>query len=251
MYIAGVLFLALAASCGGPYRARRVNLPGEKLAIADMMFQRGKYGDAAVEYKDFLASFAGDERSDYAQFRIAECYRLDEDYALAAVEYRILINDYGYSDYIDDAFFLEGLCAFEQAPRAQRDQTKTYEALGRITRFLNLFPDSPRRDEAETVMAALHHRLGEKEFDAARLYHSRKRLTAAMIYYDKIITYYPNTVWTGKSHYYRGIIHEKRGEREAAVREYGEAVAARFEFDEKEDAAERLDDLTGGDSGGT
>lgn len=245
-----ILTLVLVASCGGPYRARRVNLPNEKLAIADMLFQRGKYADAAVEYKDFLASFAGDERSDYAQFRVAECYRMDEDYALAAVEYRILINDFGYSEYIDDAFFLEGLCAFEQAPRTERDQTKTYEALDRIMRFLQLFPDSPRRTEAEDVLAQMNDRLGEKAFDAAKLYHSKERFSAAMIYYDKIILYYPGTVWAGKSHYYRGVILEERGESEGAIREYGKAAASQFEFDEKRDAAARLDNLTGGDSGG-
>lgn len=246
-----ILMLVLAASCGGPYKARRVNLPNEKLAIADMLFQRGKYADAVVEYKDFLASFAGDERSDYAQFRIAECYRLDEDYALAIVEYRILINDFGYSEYIDDAFFLEGLCAFEQAPRAERDQTKTHEALDRITRFLQLFPDSPRKAEAEHVHAQILERLGEKAFDAARLYYSKKRLASAMIYYDKIIENYPGTIWAGKSYYYRGVILEERGENEGAIREYGKAGASQFEFDEKRDAAARLDNLTGGDSGGT
>ena len=41
-----------------------------------------------------------------------------------------------------------------------------------------------------------------------------------------------------------------RGEREGAIRAYGEAVASRFEFAEKKQAAERLDKLTGGDSGG-
>jgi len=250
IYIVCFLVLTLVASCGGPYKARRVNLPNEKLAIADMLFQREKYTDAAVEYKDFLASFAGDERSDYAQFRVAECYRMDEDYALAAVEYRILINDFSYSDYIDDAFFLEGLCAFGQAPRIERDQSKTFEALGRITRFLQLFPDSPRRAEAEKMLAEIHDRLGEKAFDAARLYHSKKRFAAAMLYYDKVIDNYPGTVWTGRSHYYRGIILEERGEREGAVREYGKAVASQFEFDEKSDAVTHLENLTGGDSGG-
>jgi outer membrane protein assembly factor BamD len=242
--------LLVASSCGGPYRARRVNLPNEKLAIADMLFDREKYADAIVEYKDFLASFAGDERSDYAQFRIAESYRLDGDHTLAAIEYRILISDYGYSEYVDDAFYLEGLCAFEQAPRSERDQTKTFEALGRITRFLQLFPDSPRRAEAEKVLAAIHDRLGRKEYLSARLYHSKKRFDAALIYYDKIIANYPNTVWTGKSHYYRGVILEERGEHAGAVRDFGEAVASPFEFDEKRDAAARLDQLSGKASGG-
>lgn len=245
-----VLLAACVASCGGPYRARRVDLPNEKLAIADMLFQRGDYADAAIEYKDFLATFAGDERSDYAQFMVAECYRLDEDYLLAAVEYRILISDFGYSEYVDDAFYLEGLCAFKQAPRAERDQTKTYEARDRITRFLRLFSDSPRRDEARAVLAEINNRLGKKAFNAANLYFSRELFTAAMIYYDKIVDSYPDTVWAGKSQYYRGFILEKRGRTEEAISAYGEAVASQFDFKEKGDAAARLDTLTGGNSGG-
>ncbi|MDD3643116.1 MAG: hypothetical protein PHQ19_06615, partial [Candidatus Krumholzibacteria bacterium] len=100
-FAAALAVLLPLASCGGPYTARRVAMPGEKIGIADDLFARGRYAAAAVEYKDFLAVFAGDERGDYAQFRVAECYRMSEDYALAAVEYRILINDHGYSEYVD------------------------------------------------------------------------------------------------------------------------------------------------------
>ena len=145
---AAVLALVIFASCGGPYTAKRIQSPDEKIALADGFFDSRKYVKAAVEYKDFLATFAGDERSDYAQFRLAESYRHDEEYALAAVEYRILVSDYGYSEYVDDAFFFEGVCAFRQADRAERDQTKTHEALHRIDRFMQIFPDSPRIEEA-------------------------------------------------------------------------------------------------------
>ncbi|MCX5754321.1 MAG: outer membrane protein assembly factor BamD [Candidatus Krumholzibacteria bacterium] len=131
-----------AASCGGPYTPKRMNLATDKLALADRLFDKGSFGSAAVEYKDFLATFAGDERSDYAQYRLAESYRFDEEYALAEVEYRILINDYGYSDWVDDAFYLEGVCAFRQTPRFERDQTKSYQALERLNRFLQMFPSS-------------------------------------------------------------------------------------------------------------
>lgn len=240
------MILIVVYSCGGAYRGKKVNQPGEKLEIADALFERGKYGDAAVEYKDFLATFAGDERSDYAQFRMAESYRMDEDYPLAAVEYRILINDYNYSEYIDDAFFLEGLCAFKQAPRAERDQTKTYEALGRITRFLQLFSDSPRRGEAEGVLLEIHDRLGRKAFEGAKLYYSKELFDAALIYFEKIITNYPETVWAGRSHFYKGMILEKWGRDEGAVVEFGEALSSKFDFDEKNDAAVHLKSLSGG-----
>jgi outer membrane protein assembly factor BamD len=235
----------LAASCGGPYKARRIELPDQKLALADELFERGKYDRSAVEYKDFLATFAGDERSDYAQFRLAESYRLDEQYAVAAVEYRILVSDYGYSDYVDDAFFLEGVCAFKQTNRPERDQTKSYEALNRINRFLQIFPSSPRREEAEEIRIKIHDQLGKKDFLNAKLYFSMHRDGAALIYFDKIIASYPSTVWAQRSHYYRGLIMKNRGNREEAVKSFEIALREPARLPEREEAARALESLQG------
>ena len=230
----------LAASCGGPYTPKKVNLASDKLTVADRFFEKGSYGRAALEYKDFLATFAGDERSDYAQFRLAESYRLDKEYTLAEIEYRILMNDYRYSDYIDDAFFLEGLCAFEQAPRAERDQTKSYEALDRLNRFVQMFPSSSRIAEARAVIHDVHMRLGEKDFLGAKLYFSKKEYDASLIYLNKIIDLDSETVWAARSLYYRGRIEEARMNGAAAADDYRKAVSAKSGFPEKKDAERRM-----------
>ena len=235
--------LLIFASCGGPYKAKRVSLPDEKLALAQKYFDRGRCGRAAAEYKDFLATFAGDERSDFAQYRLAESYRLDGDYALAAVEYRILITDYGYSEYVDAAFFLEAVCHFRQAQRSERDQTESYNALNKITRFLQLFPDSPRREEAEAARDEIHDRLGRKDFLNAKLYYRGKHYTAALIYFDKIVKSYPKTIWAVRSHYFRGAIMEKRYKFEEAIKEYKAALSSERSFPERNHAGMRLKGL--------
>jgi len=236
--------VALAAlafgSCGGPYRAKRTNQPGEKLAAADALFQRGKYSQAAIEYKDFLQSFAGDERSDYAQFRVAESYRMDEEYPLAAVEYRILMTDYGYSDYVDDAMYYSALCAFKQAPRVERDQAKTYEAESEVNRFLQVFATSPRVEEARSLLRDIDDRLGKKEYMGAELYYRKKRFQAALIYFDKVIDLYPETVWAARSHYFRGRIRELKGDAAGAAADFREAIASGGAFKERSDAERRL-----------
>jgi len=237
-----LIFLLLPgiAACGGPYTGRRVPDPERKIEIADAFFAAGKYREAGVEYKDFLATFAGHERVDYAQYRLAESYRMDGDYPLAAVEYRILINDYGYSEYVDDAFLLEAVCAFAQAPRVERDQTKTFEARSRVARFLQLFPDSPRRAEGDSLLAVINDRLAEKDYRAADLYISLDVPRAAEIYLDKIVENYAGTEWAALSWYRKGLIHEERGERAEAVRAYGRSLATGAEFEGKGDAAARL-----------
>jgi outer membrane protein assembly factor BamD len=238
-----IALVAALASCGGPYTAKSVNVPDEKLRIADDLFSRRKYTQAGMEYKDFLAVFAGDERSDYAQYMLAESYRGAKEFALASVEYRILIADYGYSEYIDDAFFLEGLCAFEMTQRAERDQNQSYEALARINRFLEIFPNSPRRDEALQVKADIHDILGKKAYDAAKLYFKDKHYNAAEIYYRKVVDNYPETSWAGKSWYYIGYIQQKRGENELAAESYSRAVRSEHDFGEKRSASSQLKKL--------
>ncbi|MBN2185527.1 MAG: outer membrane protein assembly factor BamD [Candidatus Krumholzibacteriota bacterium] len=240
-----LISVILTSSCGGPYTAKKVNQPDSKLLLADELLKKERYAEAAAEYKDFLAVFAGDERSDFAQFMLAECLRLEEDYTMAAIEYRILINDYGYSEYIDDAFYLEGLCSFMQSQRPERDQTKTYEALSRINRFLRLFPNSPRKAEAEKTRGEIHDLLGEKEFMNAKVYFSRKHYKAANIYFEKVVEQYPETVWAAASHYYKGRIAENTGDTGSAVLEYGKSFSSKFKFDEKSDAGKRMRSLAG------
>jgi outer membrane protein assembly factor BamD len=238
-----VLIIALAsmaASCGGPYSAKNVNVPDEKLRLADELYSKRKYTQAGMEFKDFLAVFAGDERGDYAQFMLAESYRGAKEFALASVEYRILIADYGYSEYIDDAFFLEGLCAFEMSQRAERDQKYTYDALTRINRFLDLFPNSPRRDEALEVRREIHDVLGKKAFDAAKLYFRDEHYGAADIYFRKVTDNYPDTSWAGRSWYYIGFIQQSNGEMDPAAESYSKAVRSEHDFSEKRSASSQL-----------
>jgi outer membrane protein assembly factor BamD len=230
----------LAASCGGPYTPKKLNLATEKIALADRLFDKGDYRASSGEYKDFLATFAGDDRSDYAQYRLAESYRLDGEYALAEVEYRILINEYGYSDWADDAFYLEGVCAFEQTPRFERDQTKSYQALERLNRFLQMFPSSPRVEDARGTIRDIHAKLAHKDFAAAKLYFSKKRYDASFVYLAKVIELYPETIWAARSRYYRARIEETRGDAAGAIEDYRGVVASKEAIPEKAEAENRL-----------
>jgi outer membrane protein assembly factor BamD len=229
-----------ASSCGGPYTPKRMNLATDKIALADRLYDKGSYGRAAAEYKDFLATFAGDERSDYAQFRLAESYRLDKEYALAEIEYRILINDYGYSDYVDDAFYLEGVCAFGQSPRFEQDQTKSYQALDRLNRFVQMFSSSERLDEAQALIREIHEKVAHKDFTAAKLYYSKKHYEASLVYLSKIIDLYPETIWASRSRYYRARIRETAGDAAGAIEDYRNVLATKETVSEKAEAEKRL-----------
>jgi outer membrane assembly lipoprotein YfiO len=180
------------------------NDPEAILAKGDAQFQKEKYFQAQELFKGFLAKFPGHERSDYAQFRLAESYFEDGEYPLAAVEYRVLISDYGYSEYVDDAFFKEALCFFKQAPGYRLDQTKSFEALSRFNQFLVTFPSSPLVAEAREYIARINETLAHKDLKNAKFYLRRRRREAARIYLDKVLKMYPDNDYWAEAMYLKG-----------------------------------------------
>jgi tetratricopeptide (TPR) repeat protein len=111
---------------------------------------------------------------------------------------------------------------------------------------MQIFPDSPRIEEARNIKREIHDRLGKKHFINAKLYFSMKRYDAALIYFDKVIASFPETDWAIRSHYYKGLIIKDSGDRTGAVRELEIALQSELRFPERRQAEDTLRSLRGG-----
>lgn len=189
------------------------NTPEDVIAKGDQYFERGKYYPSQELFKAFLTRYSGHERSDYAQYMRAESYFNMEEYALAAVEYRVLVTNYGYSEYIDEGYFREAMCNYKQSPKPQLDQTKAYEALSQFEQFVRVFSSSPLVPEAEKHVAEIHEKLARKEMENASFYYRKKWYASSLIYLDKIIADYPGNIHWVEAKYMKARIFYARGER--------------------------------------
>ena len=79
-------------------------LPVDRLAMADRLFNKGKYAEAAVEYK----ALAGAEgvAADELEFRLAECDRVLNDGASARARYRRVFTAWPDSPHVARARFM-------------------------------------------------------------------------------------------------------------------------------------------------
>lgn len=236
--------LAVVWGCAGSIPSIP-NTPEAILQKADSYYDQGKFFQSGELYKGFIARHPGHDRSDYAQFRLAESYFYDEQYPLAAVEYQVLISNYGYSDYVDDALFKIGVSFWEEAPKVQRDQQKVRDALSRFEQFVQTFPNSEFVDEARDYIRRINERLAEKAFISVRWYYRTKKPDAALIYCDKILDNYRDNVFWARASYYKGLILMERGERDEAARYFSQVLGYDGEADVKEGARKRLEDLRG------
>jgi len=192
------------------------NIPSSSdaiLARGQEYFNRGKYFESQELFKAFLERFAGHDRSDFAQYMLAESYFRQEEYALAAVEYRVLVTNYGYSEYVDDGFFKEALCNYNLSPKAQLDQTKALEALSQLEQFIRVYPTSPLVPEARNYIGEIHEKLAKKDFETATFYFDRGFYVSALIYLDKVIAEYPDNPFGLRAKYLKAKTLSRQGGR--------------------------------------
>jgi outer membrane protein assembly factor BamD len=200
---------------------------------------KGKHLQAVALYQKFLETYVGNERADYAQFKLAEAYLEGEEYELAAVEYQVLIVNYGYSEWVDEALFQTGVCLWRQAPRQERDQQKSMDALSRFSQFLQTYPDHPRAPDARAYVRDINARLAEKTLTAARWYYRRREPKAALVFCDKVIENYPGNRHWAEAVYLKGLILIDRAQNEEAIAQFTRLLD--YPDDKiKRDAAEQI-----------
>lgn len=216
--LAAGLFLWIMSCAGGMPKVPAK--PEDVLTRADDLLKRGKHLQAVALYQKFLENYVGHERADYAQYKLAESYLEGEEYELAAVEYQVLITNYGYSEWVDEAIFKTGVCLLEEAPRVERDQQKAIDALSRFNQFLQTYPAHALAPDARARVREIHSRLAEKSLIAARYYYKRKEPKAALVYCDKVIDNYPENKFWAEAIYLKGQILIDRGQNEEAIAQF-------------------------------
>jgi outer membrane protein assembly factor BamD len=230
-----VVLALLFASCAGS-TSRVPATPEAVLKRADEYFNKGKHLQAVAMYQKFLESYVGHERADYAQYKLAESYLQGGEYELAATEYQILITNYGYSEWVDDAIFQTGVCYWKQAPRAERDQQKALDALSRFNQFLTTYPDNPRAPAAHEYVRQINERLAEKSLESARWYYRRREPKAALVYCDKVIDNYPDNKYWEQAMFLKGLILVDRAQDQEAIEQFTKLIAATKDEGMKRDA---------------
>jgi outer membrane protein assembly factor BamD len=83
------------------------------------------------------------------------------------------------------ATFKAGEAYYRLARKAEYDQSAAGQAISRFTDFIALFPNDPRVEEAQSMMATLRAEQARGFFELARYYEKRKVWAGALIYYNE------------------------------------------------------------------
>lgn len=171
--LTAILFSALlgTTSCADYNRILKTSDYEYKYEAAKQYYAEGQYNRAATLLGDLLTTLKGTDQGEESLFLTGMCNFNSHSYDAAASIFRKYYQTYPKGKYAEQARFNCGYALYKNTPEPRLDQTATYEAVTEFQNFIENFPSSGLRPQAQDLIFKLQDKLVEKEYLSAKLYY--------------------------------------------------------------------------------
>jgi outer membrane protein assembly factor BamD len=211
---------AFIIGCGSEEATKQLSAE-ERYGLGMKALKGEDYLGAIEEFKVVSLQYMGSKVVDSAQFYLAECRYLREEYILAAFEYEVLVRSMPSSVFVPRARFRRATCFYKLSPNSILDQNYSRKAIDEYQAFLEYHPTDTLVSLAEQRIGELNTKLAEKDYENGMTYMHMEYYKAATYYFDLVLDKYHDTQYA-----------------ESAYLKKAEALANRKKF---ADAKETLD----------
>lgn len=216
-----ITFLSFILGLGCGPKAPKVVLDAEdQYAVARREFDEKRWDKAVVELQKVIFNYPGAGFIDSAQYLLGMAYFNEEEYPSAILEFSKLLVSYPTSRLADDAAFRVALSDFKMAPKAELAQEHTQRTVDELRNFLDDYPTSDRRTEAEELLTKARGKLAEKTYKNGYLYYRLGHYESALIYLEKVLNDYHDTEWVEDARFQIAEVHYKEKKYDQAKEEY-------------------------------
>lgn len=143
-----------------------------KYEYAKQSFAQGKFTRAVSLLQELVTIQKGTDNAQECLYMLAMAEYNDRDYESASATFKKYASTYPKGYFAEQANFYVGQSLYESTPEPRLDQSPTVGAINAYQQFLDLFPDSPLRPDAQTRLTELQDKLITKEFLSAKLYYT-------------------------------------------------------------------------------
>lgn len=139
---------------------------------AKQCFASGDYTHAEALLEGLIAQKKGSDEAQESLYMLAMAEYMNRDFEAASATFKKYHQTYPKGLYAEQAAFYIGQSLYQSAPEPRLDQTPTNGAITAYQEFLDLYPESPLRQEATDRMYELYDKLTTKELLTAQLYYN-------------------------------------------------------------------------------
>lgn len=171
-----ILFLLLCivvmGGCSGYNKIMKASDYNAKYNLAKSLFVEGKYTNCSSILEECVIMLRGTSQAEEIVYMLASCYYNLNDYISAAQYFKNCYMTYPNGVYAEASRFYCGKSLFLDTPDPRLDPTSTYQAIEELQVFVEGYPESNHRVEAEEMIFNMYDRLVEKEYKTATLYYN-------------------------------------------------------------------------------
>ncbi len=230
----------VATSCAGRGRQQGGQADiDERFARGLSLFEKERWARAAEDFNWVVLNNPAGNLAAEAQYYYAECLYQQQLYVEAQIEFERLLRRWASTEYLVDARYRIVQSLVAQSPSYYFDQRSTEDAINELQDFIEDFPATPQRAEAEQLIAELRDKMAQKIYESGRLYLKWRRTDPARLYFDTVLTQYYDTPYADEARLgtlVAFIIEEDL----AGARNYLDENGVRFQAEELRREAERL-----------
>lgn len=172
-----VFILACAAllmtGCAGEFnRVYKSTDYDYRYEYAKQCFAEGRYVHAVNLLQELVTALKGGDNAQESLYMLGMSQYMSRDYESASQTFKKYGSSYPKGMYAEKASFYVGESLYESAPEPRLDQTPTIGAINAYQQFLDQFPESSLRENAQKKLFELQDKLIMKEYLSAKLYYN-------------------------------------------------------------------------------
>ena len=167
-----LLAASLLSSCGEYNKLLKSTDYEYKYEAAKNYFAKGQYNKAATLLNELVAILKGTDKAEESLYMLGMSYYNQKDYQVAAQTFIQYYNVYPRGTFAELARFHAGKAMYLDTPEPRLDQSGTYSAIQQLQMFMEYFPESSKKEEAQDMIFQLQDKLVMKEYLAAKMYYN-------------------------------------------------------------------------------
>lgn len=172
LLVSAVIVVMALDGCGGYNKILKASDYSTKYSLAKNLYAEGRFTTCSSVLEECVVMLHGTTQGEESMFLLASCYFNMGDYLSASQYFQSCFSRYPNSDYSESSLFMLGKSLYRDMPDPRLDATSTNEAISSLQRFVETYPQSRYRSEAESMIYEMYDRLVEKEKGSAELYYN-------------------------------------------------------------------------------
>ncbi len=169
--IIAIVSCTFLTSCGEYNKILKSTDYEYKYEAAKGYFGKGQYTKAATLLEELITILKGTDSAEESLYMLAMAYYNQGDYVTASHYFTTYYNTYPRGTYTELARYHAGKSLFLDTPEPKLDQSSTYSAIQELQMFMEYFPESKRKTDAQIMIFNLQDKLVMKDYLTAKLYY--------------------------------------------------------------------------------